>query len=84
MTTATIPDHILPRLKGEGVSARWLAEQMGIPLHDATRLLRAAGCVPGKKSRYYISGTRPALMTMPRQCFQSAHTGVTFGAGDRQ
>lgn len=76
MTTATIPQDLMDRLTGDGVTSRFLAERMGITRKEALALLVEAGAIRDNSARYYLRGSRPPSKAMGgKACFPSEFQG---------
>lgn len=53
MTTA-LTDDIMERLRGDGVTSRYVAERLGVGIRTAAVLLKASGATLDHSSRYRI------------------------------
>jgi len=50
-----IPENIMPRLMSDGITARFLAERLGVGVKEAQRILQASGCQSGYGGKWRMA-----------------------------
>jgi hypothetical protein len=78
MTTA-LPPIVIEYLTGQGCTATWAGERMGLGKHQAAKLLRAAGAT-NTSGRWMLPGYARPRLDPGRACVASVRSGVAFGS----
>lgn len=84
-TSMPLPAHVLDRLASDGVTAGWVADQLGIGKNQAAVLLRAHN-VYQSHGRWHLlpASAKPKTYGNARACVSSPFTASDFLDGGRE